>query len=49
MQSAQKESNMEYRNVPKKVKTRLYSILIQKSKGSSAFNEQKLKNIAVEY
>ena len=35
----------------KKVKTRPYSImvLVQKSKGSSAFNEQKVKNIAIEY
>ena len=31
------------------VKTRPYSILIQKSKGSSAFNEQKVKLIAIEY
>ena len=38
---------MEYRIAPKKkkVKTRPYSILIQKSKGSSAFDEQKVKNI----
>ena len=35
--------------VEKKVKTRPYSILIQKSKGSSAFDEQKVKNIAIEY
>ena len=33
----------------KKVKTRPYSILIQKNKGSSAFDEQKVKNIAIEY
>ena len=33
----------------KKVKTRPYSILIKKSKGSSAFNEQKVKKIAIEY
>ena len=26
-----------------------YSILIQKSEGSSAFDEQKVKNIAIEY
>ena len=32
-----------------KVKTRPYAILIQKSKGSSAFDEQKVKNIAIEY
>ena len=37
---------MEYRIAPKKkVKTRSYSILIQKSKGSSAFDKQKVKNI----
>ena len=40
---------MEYRIAPKKAKTRPYSILIQKSKGSSAFNEQKVKNIAIKY
>ena len=41
---------MEYRiALKKKVKTRPYSILIQKSKGSSAFDEQKVKNIAIEY
>ena len=45
---------MEYRIAPKKkkkkkVKTRPYSILIQKSKGCSAFDEQKVKNIAIEY
>ena len=41
---------MEYRIAPKKkVKTRSYSILIQKSKGSNAFDEQKVKNIAIEY
>ena len=33
----------------KKVKTRPYLILIQKSKGSRAFDEQKVKNIAIEY
>ena len=33
----------------KKVKTRPYSILIQKSKGSSAFVKQKVKSIAIEY
>ena len=32
-----------------KVKTRPYSMLIQKSNGSSAFDEQKVKNIAIEY
>ena len=36
---------MEYRIVPKKSKDKAYSILIQKSKGSSAFDEQKVKNI----
>ena len=41
---------MDYRITPKqKVKTRPYSILIQKSKSCSAFNEQKVKNIAIEY
>ena len=42
---------MEYRIAPKKkkVKTRPYSMLIQKSKGSSAFDEQKVKNIAIKY
>ena len=44
---------MEYRIAPKKkkkkVKTRPYSIFIQKWKGSSAFDEQKVKNIAIEY
>ena len=41
---------MEYRNAPKKkVKTRPYSILTQKSKDSTAFDEQKVKNIAIEY
>ena len=41
---------MEYRTAPKKkVKTRPYSILIQKSKSSNAFDEQKVKNIAIEY
>ena len=41
---------MEYRIAPKKkVKTRPYSILIEKSKGSSAFDEQKVKNIKIEY
>ena len=33
----------------KKIKDKAYSILIQKSKGSSAFDEQKVKNIAIEY
>ena len=33
----------------KKVKTRPYSILIQKSKDSSAFDEQKVKNIPIAY
>ena len=33
----------------KKVKTGPYSILIQKSKGSGAFDEQKGKNIAIKY
>ena len=33
----------------KKVKKRPYSILIQKSKGSRAFDEQKLKNIAIDH
>ena len=33
----------------KKVKTRPYSILIQKNKGSSALDEQKVKNIDIEY
>ena len=42
---------MEYRAAPKKkkVKKRPYSILIQKSKGSSGLDEQKVKNIAIEY
>ena len=41
---------MECRIAPKKkVKITPYSILIQKSKGSSAFDEQKVKNIAIEY
>ena len=41
---------MEYQIAPKKkVKTRPYSILIQNSKGSSAFDEQNVKNIAIEY
>ena len=41
---------MEYRIAPaKKVKTRPYSILIQESKGSRAFDAQKVKNIAIEY
>ena len=43
---------MEYRIAPKKkkkVKTRPYSILNPKSKGSSAFDEQTIKNIAIEY
>ena len=42
---------MKYGIASKKVKTRRYSIglLIQKSKGSSAFDEQKVKNIAIEY
>ena len=33
----------------KKVKTRPHLILTEKSKGSSAFDEQKVKNIAVKY
>ena len=33
----------------KKIKTRPYSTLIQKSKDSSAFDEYKVKNIAIEY
>ena len=33
----------------KNVKTRPYLILIQKSEGSSAFDEQQVKNIAIEY
>ena len=33
----------------KKVKARPYSIIIQKSKNSRAFDEQKVKNIAIEY
>ena len=44
---------MEYRIAAKKKKktrkTRPYSILIQKSKGFSSFDEQKVKNIAIEY
>ena len=41
---------MEYQIAPeKKTKTKPYSILIQKSKGCSAFDEQKVKNIAIEY
>ena len=31
------------------MKTRPYSILIQESEGSSAFDEQKVKNIAIKY
>ena len=38
--------NIELR---RKKKERPYSILIQKSKGSNAFDEQKVKNIAIEY
>ena len=33
----------------KKSKDKVYLILIQKSKGSSAFDEQKVKNITIEY
>ena len=33
----------------KKSKDKAYSILIQKSKGYRAFDEQKVKNIAIEY
>ena len=33
----------------KKSKDKAYSILIQKSKDSSAFDEQKVKNIAIKY
>ena len=33
----------------KKSIDKAYSIFIQKSKGSSAFDEQKVKNIAIEY
>ena len=33
----------------KKVKTRPYLILIQKSKGSCAFYKQKVKNVTIEY
>ena len=41
---------MEYRTaLKKKVITMPYSILIQKSKGFSAFDEQKIKDIAIEY
>ena len=41
---------MEYQIAPqKKVKKRPYLILIQKSKSSSAFDEQKVKNITIEY
>ena len=43
---------MEYRIAPKKkkkVKTRPYLTLIHRTIGSSAFNEQKVKNIAIEY
>ena len=44
---------MEHRIAPKKKKKKSkdkpYSILIQKSKGSSAFDEEKVKNIAIEY
>ena len=41
---------MEYRlALKKKVKAKSHSILIQKSKDSSAFDEQKVKNIAIEY
>ena len=40
---------MEYQIAPKKSKDKAYSILIQKSKGSSAFDEQKVKNIAIKY
>ena len=39
--------NVELRG--KKSKDKAYSLLIQKSKGSSAFNEQKLTNVASEY
>ena len=41
---------MEYRIAPKqKSKDKAYSILIQKSENSSEFDEQKVKNIAIEY
>ena len=39
--------NIELRR--KKRKDKAYSTLIQKSKGSIAFDEQKVKNIAIEY
>ena len=40
---------MKYQIAPKKSKDKAYLILIQKSKNSRAFHEQKVKNIAIEY
>ena len=40
---------MKYRIAPKKSKDKAHLILIQKSKNSSAFDKQKIKNIAIEY
>ena len=42
-------SNFAIKKNRKKVKTMPYWMLIQESKGSSAFDEQTVKNIAIEY